>query len=101
MQGAEQLSQAVLKSGWLIIETPLDKYVNSLFTADSEVVRQSPDLTTQLAGRKDRLSWLIGFINENGVLVKVRDENEHIFVSGSIEQTATIRCRAKVVKSSP
>ncbi|KAF8163334.1 methyltransferase type 11 [Crassisporium funariophilum] len=52
MQGAEQLSQAVLKS-------------------DPEVVRQSHDLTVQLTGRKERLSWLIGFINENGVLVKM------------------------------
>ncbi|KAF8964670.1 hypothetical protein BDZ97DRAFT_1660027 [Flammula alnicola] len=52
MQGAEQLSEAVLKS-------------------DPEVVRQSPDMTAQLTGRKERLSWLIGFINENAVLVKM------------------------------
>ncbi|KAJ3516620.1 hypothetical protein NLJ89_g1011 [Agrocybe chaxingu] len=52
MQGAEQLSLAVLKS-------------------DPEVVRQSPDMTAQLTGRKERLSWLIGFINENVVLVKM------------------------------
>ncbi|KAF9476583.1 methyltransferase type 11 [Pholiota conissans] len=56
MQGAEQLSQAVLKS-------------------DPEVVRQSPDMTAQLNGRKERLSWLIGFINENAVLVKMSDQS--------------------------
>ncbi|CAA7271672.1 unnamed protein product [Cyclocybe aegerita] len=52
MQGAEQLSLAVLKS-------------------DPEVVRQSPDMTAQLTGRKERLSWLISFINENVVLIKM------------------------------
>ncbi|KDR81643.1 hypothetical protein GALMADRAFT_239719 [Galerina marginata CBS 339.88] len=52
MQAAQQLSEAVLKS-------------------DPEVVRQSPDMTAQMTGRKERLSWLIGFINENGVLVKM------------------------------
>lgn len=45
---------------------------NVYVALDPEVVRQSPDMTTQLTGRKERLSWLIGFINENGVLVKVR-----------------------------
>lgn len=38
---------------------------------DSQLVRQSPDMTNQLTGRKERLSWLIGFINENAVLYKV------------------------------
>ncbi|KAJ2920658.1 hypothetical protein H1R20_g16437, partial [Candolleomyces eurysporus] len=52
MRGAEQLSQAVLRS-------------------DSEVVRRNHDLTAQLSSRKDRLNWLIGFINENLVLGKM------------------------------
>ena len=37
-----------------------------------DVVNNSHDLTLQMTGRKERLSWLIGFINENAVLVKVR-----------------------------
>lgn len=41
------------------------------FFLDPEVVRQSPDMTIQMTGRKERLSWLIGFINENAALEKV------------------------------
>lgn len=41
------------------------------FISDIEVVRPSPDLTRQLLERKDRLRFLIGFINENGALGKV------------------------------
>lgn len=52
MRGAEQLSRAVLRS-------------------DPEVVRNNHDLSAQLTSRKDRLSWLIGFINDNSVLVKM------------------------------
>ncbi|KIM87137.1 hypothetical protein PILCRDRAFT_64451 [Piloderma croceum F 1598] len=52
MLGAEQLSQAVLES-------------------HSEVVRPHHDLGTQLVGRKERLSWLIRFINDNAVLGKM------------------------------
>ncbi|KAH9484254.1 Nucleoporin nup132 [Psilocybe cubensis] len=52
MNAAQQLSDAVMKS-------------------DSEIVRQSPDMTIQMQGRKDRLSWLISFINENTVLDKM------------------------------
>ncbi|KIM49090.1 hypothetical protein M413DRAFT_95576 [Hebeloma cylindrosporum] len=52
MQGAQQLSYEVLKS-------------------HPEVVQQSPDMTAQLNGRKERLSWLIGFINENAALTKM------------------------------
>lgn len=52
MQGAEQISRAVLES-------------------DADLVRRDHDLTAQLASRKDRLSWLIRFINDNGVLVKM------------------------------
>ncbi|PPR00501.1 hypothetical protein CVT24_005524 [Panaeolus cyanescens] len=52
MQAAEGLSTSVLRS-------------------DPDVVRQSPDMNAQLTGRKERLSWLIGFINENAVLGKM------------------------------
>ncbi|KAF9564613.1 hypothetical protein CPC08DRAFT_684782 [Agrocybe pediades] len=52
MQAAQQLSDEVMRS-------------------DPEVVRQSHDMHTQIAGRKDRLSWLINFINENDVLSKI------------------------------
>ncbi|KAH7910183.1 hypothetical protein BJ138DRAFT_1127105, partial [Hygrophoropsis aurantiaca] len=49
MGGAERLSAAVLRS-------------------DPDLVRPNHDLTAQLAARKDRLSWLIRFINDNAVL---------------------------------
>lgn len=52
MAGAEQLSRSILES-------------------DNLVVRPNNDLTSQMTGRKDRLSFLIQFINENGVLGKV------------------------------
>ena len=42
-----------------------------LLYLDQDVVNNSHDLTLQMTGRKERLSWLIGFINENAVLVKV------------------------------
>lgn len=45
--------------------------IDGFFYIDPEVVRQSPDMTIQMTGRKERLSWLIGFINENAVLDKV------------------------------
>lgn len=72
MQGAEQLSMAVLKSGVsnLLIDF-LMLYLQKTNTLDPQLVRQSPDMTNQLTGRKERLSWLIGFINENAVLYKV------------------------------
>ncbi|KAH8116942.1 Non-repetitive/WGA-negative nucleoporin C-terminal-domain-containing protein [Phellopilus nigrolimitatus] len=52
ISGAEQLSRGVLAS-------------------DIEVVRSNPDLTQQIIERKDRLRFLIGFINENGGLGKM------------------------------
>ncbi|KAJ7172457.1 methyltransferase type 11 [Mycena filopes] len=55
MQGAEQLSKAVLSS-------------------DPEVVRINPDLSAQLTSRKERLSWLIHFINDNAVLGRSRQQ---------------------------
>ncbi|KAI0831351.1 hypothetical protein BC628DRAFT_1311430 [Trametes gibbosa] len=52
MSGAEQLSDAILES-------------------DTEVVRAHHDLHTQMTGRKDRLSFLIKFINDNSALTKM------------------------------
>ncbi|KAJ3533367.1 hypothetical protein NM688_g7291 [Phlebia brevispora] len=52
MSGAEQLSQAIMES-------------------DGSIIRPNPDLQAQMSGRKDRLSFLIKFINDNGVLTKM------------------------------
>ncbi|KAL4265228.1 nucleoporin Nup133 family protein [Pleurotus pulmonarius] len=52
MEGAEQLSQAILES-------------------NHELVQRSHDLSIQLKGRIDRLAWLIAFINENAMLLKM------------------------------
>ena len=52
MSGAEQLSQAIMES-------------------DAAIVRPNHDLQMQMSGRKERLSFLIKFINDNGVLTKV------------------------------
>lgn len=38
---------------------------------DTEVVRAHHDLHAQMTGRKDRLSFLIKFINDNSALTKV------------------------------
>ncbi|KAJ7219294.1 hypothetical protein GGX14DRAFT_591296, partial [Mycena pura] len=64
MQGAEQLSKAVLHS-------------------DSEVVRNNPDLSAQLTSRKERLSWLIHFINDNAVLVKMSQRSRQQLATDS------------------
>lgn len=49
---------------------------NALFNTDSHIVdsaviRANNDLTVQLNSRKEKISFLIKFINENGVLGKV------------------------------
>ncbi|THU89518.1 hypothetical protein K435DRAFT_969042 [Dendrothele bispora CBS 962.96] len=62
MQGAEQLSRAVLES-------------------DPELVRSSYDMTAQLRSRKDRLTWLIQFINENAVLLKMSQISRQTLVA--------------------
>ncbi|THG99186.1 hypothetical protein EW026_g3129 [Hermanssonia centrifuga] len=51
MSGAEQLSQAIMES-------------------EVGVVRPNHDLHSQMNSRKERLSFLIKFINDNGVLTK-------------------------------
>jgi hypothetical protein len=38
---------------------------------DPEIIRPNHDLTSQLTSRKDRLSWLIRFINDNAALRKM------------------------------
>ncbi|KAG6907355.1 hypothetical protein DXG01_009239 [Tephrocybe rancida] len=55
MQGAEQLSQAVLES-------------------DPDIIQKNHDLGAQLTERKERLSWLIRFINDNAVLAKISQQ---------------------------
>ena len=50
---------------------------NALFSEDSHIVdstvmRPNNDLTVQINSRKEKISFLIKFINENGVLGKVR-----------------------------
>ncbi|KAI0957243.1 hypothetical protein AcW1_005700 [Taiwanofungus camphoratus] len=52
MAGAEHLSRAILES-------------------NPEVVRPHHDLQSQMAGRKERLSFLIKFINDNAALTKM------------------------------
>ncbi|KAJ6630853.1 hypothetical protein B0H10DRAFT_2160229 [Mycena sp. CBHHK59/15] len=64
MQGAEQLSKAVLRS-------------------DAEVVRSNHDLSAQLTSRKERLSWLIHFINDNVVLVKMSQSSRQQLATDS------------------
>ena len=49
---------------------------NAFFNADSHIVdstviKPNNDLTVQLNSRKEKISFLIKFINENGVLGKV------------------------------
>jgi hypothetical protein len=51
-------------------------FTNILFNVvshnvDSTVIRPNNDLTVQLNSRKEKISFLIKFINENGVLGKV------------------------------
>ncbi|KAK2466879.1 hypothetical protein APHAL10511_001137 [Amanita phalloides] len=55
MRGAEQLSLAILES-------------------DLALVKRDHDLNAQMTARKEKLSWLIGFINDNGVLVKMSQQ---------------------------
>ncbi|TDL24789.1 hypothetical protein BD410DRAFT_813702 [Rickenella mellea] len=62
ISGAEQLSYAVLSS-------------------DVEVVRPTHDLTRQFIERKERLKFLIGFINENGVLGKMSQSSRQCLES--------------------
>ncbi|KAI0797979.1 hypothetical protein C8Q75DRAFT_801881 [Abortiporus biennis] len=52
MYGALQLSQSIMES-------------------DTHVIRANSDVQVQMTSRKDRLSFLIKFINDNGVLVKM------------------------------
>ncbi|KAJ3934928.1 MAG: hypothetical protein NXY57DRAFT_593318 [Lentinula lateritia] len=55
MRAAEQLSDSILHS-------------------DPELVRGNQDLSSQLKVRKERLAWLIQFINENTALIKMSQQ---------------------------
>jgi nuclear pore complex protein Nup133 len=73
MQAAEQLSAAVMESGQprllrVCVAAPLTVFQS----ADQEVIKRNHDLGSQMTGRKERLSWLICFINENAVLFRVQ-----------------------------
>lgn len=85
MTGAEGLSRAVLESGTCIILAATLNMLISLVCdfrpslawhfystrKDPEIIRPNHDLTSQLTSRKDRLSWLIRFINDNAALRKM------------------------------
>ena len=70
MSGAALLSSAILQSGKrLLLQQCV--YWRPTHTVDSTVIRANNDLTVQLNSRKEKISFLIKFINENGVLSKV------------------------------
>ena len=70
MRGAEQLSQAILQS-------------------DPDLVRRNHDLSAQLGSRKERVGWLIRFINDNAVLEKVWFTfKSSFFLSQQMSQTS-------------
>lgn len=74
MQAAEQLSLAVLQSGRLF--SLLFVFVLAYTVPpDPQLVRGNQDLSSQLKIRKERLAWLVQFINENTVLIKVSISN--------------------------
>ncbi|KAJ3755523.1 hypothetical protein EV360DRAFT_96127 [Lentinula raphanica] len=62
MQAAQQVSAAVLHS-------------------DPELVRGVQDLSSQLKVRRERLAWLIEFINENTALVKMSQKCRQILLT--------------------
>ncbi|KAI0065375.1 hypothetical protein BV25DRAFT_1880143 [Artomyces pyxidatus] len=62
MSGAALLSRAILES-------------------DHEIVRPNDDLTSQITGRKERISFLIKFINENGVLGKIAQRSRQLLAT--------------------
>lgn len=68
MAGAEQLSLSVLKSG--TFSRCLCVFVTDYYS-DVELVKPNHDLTAHMAVRKARLTFLMDFINDNGVLGKV------------------------------
>ncbi len=69
MSGAEQLSQAILESGEYIV---WGISVCLISRSEIQVVRPNHDLQAQMTSRKERLSFLIKFINDNAVISKVR-----------------------------
>lgn len=71
MAGAEQLSEAVLESGMSPFLNRIRLVLTGAFDLDRDVVRTHHDLHAQMTGRKERLSFLIKFINDNSALNKV------------------------------
>jgi nuclear pore complex protein Nup133 len=67
-------------------------YVLNNRKIDPEVVRKQHDLTAQLTGRKERLSWLIKFLNENMVVVKVQQS----FLQATFFATDSLTCRCPI-----
>jgi hypothetical protein len=51
--------------------SPDGLHIGDSHNVDSTVIRSNNDLTVQLNSRKEKISFLIKFINENGVLSKV------------------------------
>ncbi|KAL1745686.1 hypothetical protein HDZ31DRAFT_35821 [Schizophyllum fasciatum] len=72
MEGALQLSHAVLKS-------------------DPDIIRKNDDLTAQLSEQKARLNWLITFINSNGVLLKMSQKCRQALVMDAEKLTAGLQ----------
>ncbi len=56
-------------------------------------MRPNPDLTRQLLERKERLKFLIGFINENGALGKVHKTYKESMSFLTIAEYILYRCR--------
>ena len=71
MTGAEQLSKAILESGNAWLSSPLEPLHILRSSLDSEIIRPNHDLNTHMMGRKDKLNFLIKFINDNAALSKV------------------------------
>ncbi|KAI5890655.1 uncharacterized protein SCHCODRAFT_02632498 [Schizophyllum commune H4-8] len=72
MQGAMQLSRAVLRS-------------------DPDIIRKNDDLTAQLSEQKARLNWLITFINSNGVLLKMSQKCRQILAMDAEKLSAGLQ----------
>jgi len=71
MTGAEQLSKAILESGNPLQHPPFELTPVLTYPLDSEIIRPNHDLNAHMMGRKDKLIFLIKFINDNAALSKV------------------------------
>lgn len=68
------------------------------FVIDPEVVRPNHDLQAQLAHRKERLSFLIKFINDNGVLPKVQAYYAHLMFRQPYETPADVTTQSPTTR---